>query len=363
MSRPAVSDQRHYLKTFHERNQNASLIFAGLDEVPMTCLMQWRSRRRCHKLPCVKNFLTLLLLLLLAGLLPAQDKAAPSDDLAQSVEQWMQENLDESVLEALSQIDHQRVRQFLTELQQRLAGTSIYDLASLKETGSRLVPVLQQFEETAPYGVWLQTHLDYFDVAEELRRAAKPAPVRTTNAPVVLPSPPIQLQRTAWTRQLARRPLPPRAQACVPQLKQIFVNERIPPELVWVAEVESSFDPKARSPAGAVGLFQLMPATARTLNLSTSPLDERLQPEKNARAAAKYLRSLYGHYGDWPLTLAAYNAGATRVDNLLRQKHARTFDAIAARLPAETQLYVPKVEATLRKREGLPFAELKLPKG
>ena len=89
----------------------------------------------------------------------------------------------------------------------------------------------------------------------------------------------------------------------MPQLKKIFINERIPPELVWMAEVQSSFDPNARSPAGAAGLFQLMPATARTLNLSTWPRDERLQPEKNARAAARYLRALYGRYGDWPLTM------------------------------------------------------------
>jgi membrane-bound lytic murein transglycosylase D len=310
----------------------------------------------------VKCSLTFLCLLLLSGGLLAQEKPAQPDDLVQSVEQWMQENLDDSVLESLGQIDHQRVRQFFTELQQRFAGASIYDLGSLKDAGARLVPVLLQFEETAPYGSWLQTHLDYFDAADELRREARPAPPKTTNAVVVLPSPPIQLQRTVWTKQLAKRPLPPLARTSVAQLKQVFIDERMPPELVWLAEVESSFDPKARSPAGAVGLFQLMPATARTLNLSTSPRDERLQPEKNARAAAKYLRSLYGHYGDWPLTLAAYNAGAARVDNLLKQNKTRTFEAIAARLPAETQMYVPKIEATLRKREGMPLADLKLPK-
>ena len=106
-----------------------------------------------------------------------------------------------------------------------------------------------------------------------------------------------------------------------------------------------------------------MPLTARSLNLSISLPDERLQPEKSARAAAKYLRRLYGRFGDWRLALAAYNAGETRVENLLRQEKGRTFDAIAARLPAETQMFVPKVEATLRKREGLTLAELKMPNG
>jgi membrane-bound lytic murein transglycosylase D len=102
-----------------------------------------------------------------------------------------------------------------------------------------------------------------------------------------------------------------------------------------------------------------MPATARALKLAARPQDERLQPEKNARAAAQYLRYLHSRFGDWRLALAAYNAGETRVDNLLKQHKARDFDAIAQRLPAETQMFVPKVEATLRKREGRSLADLK----
>jgi membrane-bound lytic murein transglycosylase D len=135
----------------------------------------------------------------------------------------------------------------------------------------------------------------------------------------------------------------------------------MPPELVWVAEVESSFDPNARSPAGAAGIFQLMPSAARNLGLSVSPIDERLQPEKNARAAAKYLRRLHNRFADWRLALAAWNAGESRVDNLLTQSKARTFDAISSRLPAETQMFVPKVEATLRKRESATLTDLRVP--
>ena len=104
-----------------------------------------------------------------------------------------------------------------------------------------------------------------------------------------------------------------------------------------------------------------MPTTARTFKLSARPQDERLQPEKNARAAAQYLRSLHSRFGDWRLALAAYNAGETRVNNLLKQYNSRTFDAIAQRLPAETQMFVPKVEATLREREGRALVDLKSP--
>jgi len=290
-------------------------------------------------------------------------KPSQPDDLAQSVEQWMRDNLDDSVLDALGQIDQDRVRQFFTELQRRFQGTSLYEIGSLKEVASRLLPVLQQFEETQPYGAWLQAHLDYFDTSDQLRQQAKPPPPVKPGVPPPLPAPSLQLQRTVWTRQLERRPLPPLAQNYVPRLKQIFSAERTPPELVWLDEVESSFDPKALSPAGAAGLFQLMPVTARTLNLSSWPRDERFQPEKSAHAAAQYLRSLHSHYGDWRLALAAYNAGGTRVDNLLKKYNGHSYESIASHLPAETQMYVPKVEATLRRREGIALAELKLPRG
>src|SRR5206468_2744142 len=142
----------------------------------------------------------------------------------------------------------------------------------------------------------------------------------------------------------------------VSSLKPIFVNRKVPPELVWVAEVESSFDPRARSPAGAAGLFQLMPATARRYGLRTWPLDQRFKPEPSAGAAAQYLKYLHGHYNDWRLALAAYNAGEGTVDKLLARHKAKSYDDIARHLPAQTQLYVPRVEATLLRREGLKLS-------
>jgi membrane-bound lytic murein transglycosylase D len=310
----------------------------------------------------VKTLPIILFLLCFTCAGRAQEQFQIPDELLQSVEQWARENLDESVLQMLEQVDQDRVREFFAELQRRFEGASVYDLGSLKDTASRLLPLLQRFEETRPYAVWLQTHFDYFDTAEELRREMKP-PSTKPGAPAPLVNPAPQLQRSVWNKRLTKRPLPALAAAQVPRLKEIFTAEKMPPELVWMAEVESSFDPSARSPAGAAGLFQLMPATARTLSLSTWPRDERLQPEKNARAAAKYLRYLYGRFGDWRLALAAYNVGETRVHNLLKGQKTRTFDAIAGRLPAETQMYVPKVEATLRLREGRTLADLKVPTG
>ena len=303
----------------------------------------------------MKSILAALIGFLLVSTAAAQEVTIDPDEIIQSVQEWVQDNLDEKALDELG-VDRDRVRQFLDELKRRFHGTYVYDLAALKENATQLLPVLQKFEETRPYAVWLQTRLDYFDVAEKLRREAKPEP-----APLPGPSP--QLERSVWVRELRDRSLPPLADDYAPRLKRIFAAEKLPSELVWVAEVESSFNATARSPAGAVGLFQLMPATARTLNLSTSLPDERLQPEKSARAAAKYLRRLYDRFGDWRLALAAYNAGETRVDELLKKSRTRSFDAIASRLPAETQMFVPKVEATLRKREGIALSELTLPNG
>jgi len=283
----------------------------------------------------------------------AQELEIDPDEILKSVQEWAKDNLDDTALDELG-VDKERVQKFLAELRKRFQGSYVYDLGALHETATNLLPVLKQFEETRPYAVWLQTRLDYFDVSDELRREAKPDKI----GPSRLPNPSPQAESSVWVREVRGRPLPPLARDCVPRLKEIFTAEKLPPELVWLAEVESSFDPAARSPSGAVGMFQLMPGTARSLNLSLRPSDERLQTEKNARAAARHLRRLYGHFGDWRLALAAYNAGEGRVGELLQKQKARTFEAIAGRLPAETQLYVPKVEATLREREGVTLAEL-----
>jgi membrane-bound lytic murein transglycosylase D len=301
-----------------------------------------------------------LVLLVVGSALP-QPAPFQLDALDPSVEQWMRENLDDRVLQALQATDQERVRKLFDELMQDFQKDDVYDLAALKQTATALLPLLLQYEETRPYAEWLQTRLDYLDAATELRRRMQPPPKPGIPAPP-LPRPSMQLQRSVWAQQMDKRPLPPRAQALVPRLKPIFTAGGAPAQLVWLAEVESSFNPRARSPAGAAGMFQLTSPTAKRLGLSTWLPDERLSPEKSARAAAKYLRYLQGHYGDWRLALAAYNAGESHVDGLLKKYKTRNFDAIANHLPAETQMYVPKCEATLKKREGLTLDDLKLPK-
>ena len=297
----------------------------------------------------------LLSWLLLAPAFAAEQNPIQLEDLGRIAERWARENLDDDVLKALGNGDQQRATSLFRDLGKALQGENVYDLARLKSTAASLLPLMQKYEQTRPYATWLQTHLDYLSVADELRQGNPP------KSGAVRANPTPDQQRTVWDRQMDARPLPPRAQAYVPRLKLIFASQGAPSQLVWLGEVESSFDPSARSPAGAVGMFQIMPVTARSLGLALTPQDERLDAEKNGRAAARYLRYLYNRFGDWRLALAAYNAGETRVNDLLTRYHTRSYSVIATRLPAQTQMYVPKFEATLRKREGLSVANLRLP--
>lgn len=308
----------------------------------------------------MRYWFALILLLTCTG--RGQNPPLVLDDLLPSVQQWMRENLDDSVLAALDEIDRDKVRELFEALQQRLGSDYVYDLGTLREAASRAVPLLQQLEATRPYATWLQTRVDYFEAANELQRRMQPTPPKR-GAIAPLPSPSSQLQNSIWSGQFEKRPTPTRAQKFVPQLKPIFIAEKVPAQLVWIAEVESSFDPGAKSPSGAAGMFQLMPPTAKAHGLSTWLPDDRLNPQKSAHAAAHYLRYLHGRFGDWRLALAAYNAGESRVAELLKKSRVRSFDAIAHRLPSETQMYVPKCDAALRKREGVSLNELKMPKG
>ncbi len=125
---------------------------------------------------------------------------------------------------------------------------------------------------------------------------------------------------------------------------QIFAGEGVPVELLLVAGVESNYNPSAFSAKGARGMWQLMPETAARFGLRVDKqLDERVHPVRSTRAAAQYLRELYGRFGDWSLALAAYNAGEARVATAVERGSTHDFWQLAARklLPDETRRYVP----------------------
>jgi membrane-bound lytic murein transglycosylase D len=143
-----------------------------------------------------------------------------------------------------------------------------------------------------------------------------------------------------------------RAHRYLPMMRQIFAEEGVPEELVYVPLVESAFKSNALSRAAARGLWQFMPATGREYGLQqTFFVDERSHPEKSTRAAAKYLKTLHQMFdGDWNLALAAYNAGPGRVQGAIRRSGQRDFWRLSAStryLPRETRDYVPMIMAAM----------------
>ncbi len=283
-------------------------------------------------------------------------------DLLGPGKRWLEEQFDpEALAAALRSGDPSQAQALLGEFMERFQGEYVLDLAALQEGAHLALPLLELSPETKPYASWLRARMDYFQVADEFRRTS-PTPVGPPGQPPAPPRIPTPYQeRQAWRKRMAQQPLPAGAAAWVARLKPVLRSAGAPPELVWLAEIESGFDPQARSPAGAVGIFQLMPATARGLGLKLQPRDERLDADRNARAAGRYLRQLHGQFKDWPLAVAAYNAGPGRVADLLERRRARSYDAIAPSLPAETQLYVPKFEALLKRREGNALSALRSP--
>jgi membrane-bound lytic murein transglycosylase D len=242
-------------------------------------------------------------------------------------------------------------------MQRALAGDSLAELAALATEARTALGMLRLVPGYEDLADWLQQRLDEMEAAQQVL-APPPAPPLGPQQPLrpdapraaaIQPVPHYNL----WLERVRARPLPARARELMPRLQAVFRTEGVPPELAWLAEAESSLNPTARSPVGAKGLFQFMPATAKAMGLSTFLPDDRTDPERSARAAARYLRALHGRFGNWALALAAYNAGEGRVGRTLTAKRATTFTAIADFLPAETRMYVPKVCALIATRAGV----------
>lgn len=124
-----------------------------------------------------------------------------------------------------------------------------------------------------------------------------------------------------------------------------LLKEGMPTELQYLPVIESAINPNAVSRAGAAGLWQFMPATAKGLGMEVNSLiDERRDARLSSRNAARYLKQLYEIYNDWSLAIAAYNCGPGNVNKALRRaggEGKKDFWEIYNYLPAETRGYVP----------------------
>ena len=132
-------------------------------------------------------------------------------------------------------------------------------------------------------------------------------------------------------------------------------ERKMPRELIYLAMIESNFNPTAKSRVKAVGMWQFMSATARQYGLTVGRhVDERKDPEKATDAALTYLAKLHDRFGSWYLAAAAYNSGAGTVSKAMRKVLGRTtgtdedFFRIAKALPKETRDYVPKLIASAK---------------
>lgn len=133
----------------------------------------------------------------------------------------------------------------------------------------------------------------------------------------------------------------------------IMVQNGLPRELKYLAVIESKLKSGATSWAGAVGPWQLMRGTAIALGLTVNQkVDERRNYVKSTHAAARYLKDLYGIYGDWLLVIASYNAGPGSVQRAIAKSGSRNFWDLQYYLPAETRAHVKKFIGTHYVFEG-----------
>jgi membrane-bound lytic murein transglycosylase D len=133
-----------------------------------------------------------------------------------------------------------------------------------------------------------------------------------------------------------------------PMIRRVLKEEGVPQDLIYLAQAESGFHELALSRAGARGMWQFISSRATGYGLTRNWwLDERLDPEKSTRAAARHLHDLYNQFGDWYLAMAAYNSGPGNVQQAVRRTGYADFWELYNRnvLPRETKNYVPIIVA------------------
>jgi membrane-bound lytic murein transglycosylase D len=187
----------------------------------------------------------------------------------------------------------------------------------------------------------------------------RPAPREPWPQGLSLPNIPVQLEQrtldfvkfyrdTERGRQLAES-WARKAGRYVPAIQSELARAGLPTDLVWMSLIESGHNPTIRSRAGAVGLWQFMPETARCYGLTVDRwVDERLDPLRATQGAALYLSDLERRFGTWELAMAAYNMGHYGLTRSVRRYNTNDFwrlSRLEAALPWETALYVPKILA------------------
>ncbi len=219
-----------------------------------------------------------------------------------------------------------------------------FDLAGLGAGDVAEVPAFEKppLEDVEPLTFPVDPALKN-KVAEELRATASQLPLQITD-PVLSY---INFFSTGRGRRILTYGLQ-RSGRYKALIRRVLDEEGVPQELIYLAQAESGFQPRAVSRKKATGMWQFMQARGREYGLQQSPyFDDRLDPEKATRAAARHLRDLYRHFGDWYLAMAAYDCGPGNVDRGIERTGYADFWELRSRgvLPKETVNYVPAILA------------------
>jgi len=205
---------------------------------------------------------------------------------------------------------------------------------------------------------WLQTPPTFSDLVGDRMSCIETAAPHQFNAAVLAYVRLFTERQRGYTQRVLER-----EQFYFPIFEKYLAKYNLPLELKYLSVVESALIPTAKSPVGAVGLWQFMPPTAGDLRLKRDEwVDERMHPEKATEAACKYLRALYSIFHDWELVLAAYNWGTGNMQRVIRKTGKHNFWELYPHLPAETRNYVPTFTAIMYAMKYAPEHSLNDPK-
>jgi membrane-bound lytic murein transglycosylase D len=238
----------------------------------------------------------------------------------------------------------------------RLAGAYRRTLQAIQLHELEALAAGDGFNESPPEAAAIDTvgdiELDELHPSDDTRRVAEDALRGEANdLPIVLNDPVLacidlyQGELREWFEEALAR-----GGRYLPKIREVFAAEGIPQDLAYVGLVESAFKTNALSRARAKGVWQFIPSTGKRFGLLQDWwVDERSDPDKSTRAAARYLKVLYELMGDWNLALAGYNAGEGKVQRAIENYGTEDFWELAQTraLREETRNYVPMIHAAI----------------
>ena len=255
--------------------------------------------------------------------------------------------VDKDIVAIEQQMENEQDPDKLAELEARLDALSGKAQTTIAELGKKNKEKAKEVVEAGD------------DLDKEIRRILKAFSATTYAVPPVFKER-LQFHVDELARSSNRKFIYKRKQKYWPMILQAFEERGLPEEMAYIAWAESQFDPKAKSGAGAAGMWQLGESTAKNykLRVEKKGVDERLDPEKSTKAAARYLANLLSEFGEdsFMLAMASYNKGESGVRRVLHKiaeekggfkKEKRDFWHLyrLKKLPEETREYVPKILA------------------